>query len=781
MSEKLRILELEDNPKDATLIDSFLKEGGIKYSKELVKSKRSFNAALEEGNFDLIISDFSLPEITGREAMIIAQQKAPDTPFIFVSGITGEDAAIQALTEGATDYVLKSKLSRIVPAVKRAIKESDEERKLRLAEKMREMALEDLRESEARFRGLLESAPDAVVIVSGKDKITFVNTGTEKIFGYNRGELIGQPLSTLVPDRFKQNHESHLKDFTLHPHTRALSSGLGLFGRRKDGTEFPADIMLSPLTTNQDVAVLAMIRDITEIRKAEEALRRSEELHRSLVDGARDAIFSMSENAIIQSLNPAFETITGWKREDWIGKSITDLIHPDDRKKAVASLQKVIQGEVVGVNDYRILKKSGEHLIGEFNTTSLLRDGKHIGLLGIARDVTAQRSLEDQLRQSQKMESIGILAGGIAHDFNNILGIITGHVSLLRKAIPSNENLTKGLDSIEKAAERAIGLVRQLLMFARKHDRVLDFVNVNDIATEIYHLISETFPKPLKISIETTDELTVVHGDRYEIYQLLLNLCVNARDAMTDHHSNNLDGGILMIRTAVVNAVTLKNRFPSAESDKYIKISVSDTGVGMNEETQKRIFEPFFTTKTEGKGTGLGLSTVHGIVQSNNGLIEVDSKEGSGTKFNIYLPLARLGNESEMPAQEDTSRVMGGRETILLVEDEPGLRAFVEDVLSTEGYNVVAAADGQRAIALFLAHKNISLVLSDIGLPIIGGIDLMETIKRMNPETKVILASGFMEEGERQKMMEKGAKAYIQKPYQRLELLRKIRAVLDEK
>jgi PAS domain S-box-containing protein len=776
----LQVLHLEDDPSEAELIRNILEGEGFKSHVHLISSAREYKKAIENKKFDLIISDYTLPSFNGLDALAIAQEIAPDTPFIFVSGTMVEDAGIQALVNGATDYVLKTKLSRLAPAVRRAMKESDDNRKLKLAEKMREMMLEDLKTSEARFRGLLEGAPDGVVIVGGENKIIFVNTVTEKLFGFEHDELIGKPLDTLVPDRFKGAHESHLKAFNLHPHSRAVNSGLGLFGRKKDGSEFPADIMLSPLSTDREVAVLAMIRDITEMKKAEESLRLSEERYRALVDGARDAIFSLSQNAVINSLNPAFETITGWKRDQWIGKSITELIHPDDRENALETFHGVIQGAVVGVNEYRIVKKSGDYLIGEFNTTAQFKDGKPVGLLGIARDVTAQRALEDQLRQSQKLESLGTLAGGIAHDFNNILGIITGYVGLLRKSIPENDKkLTTFADSIGSAAERAIGLVRQLLMFARKHERSLDYVNVNDIATEVYKLTSETFPKQITISIETAKDLTVVYADRSEIHQLLLNLCVNARDAMMDNDEKNMTGGILKIGTSFVKGEDLKKKFPAAEWEEYVELSVSDTGIGMDEETQEKIFEPFFTTKAEGKGTGLGLSMVHGVVMGNGGMIDVDSKKGSGTAFRVYLPARPPDGVPNDTTQEEMQSLQGGSETIMLAEDEPGLREFVEDILTTAGYKVIAAEDGQRAIALFLDYRNVGLVLSDIGLPKIGGIELVESIQRMNPVTKVIIASGFIDENTRLELRERGVKEFIQKPYKRDELLRKVRDVLD--
>ncbi len=904
----LEILHLEDNPGDAELVSATLKTAGLDFRVTLAKSRKDFVAAMGRKKFDLIISDFTLPSFNGREALAIAREKAPDTPFVFVSGTIGEDAAIQSLRDGATDYVLKTKLTRLVPAVSRALREADERRKLRLAEKLREMALEDLKQSEARFRGVLEAAPDAVVITDSSDKINFANAQTENVFGYRRDELMGRPLSVLVPDRLRAMHERHMRRFDFDPHPRGLNTGMEFYGRRRDGTEFPADIMLSPIRMEDEIAVLAMVRDVTaskqaekalreseerfrkiyetspvgivninpdgkflrcnpaaaklfgyseaelyeksfidltypddkmigvqvleglksgrdeiaeldkryirrdgkviwghltatavrdiqnqlsyaltiiedvtERKQAEEALRQSERQNRDLVDSARDAIFSLSAEAIIKSLNPAFEALTGWNREDWIGKSFTDLLHPDDRQKAMDMFIRTLRGELSDVVQYKFLKKSGEYGIGELSTTRLVNEGETTGILGIARDVTAQVALEEQLRQAQKMESIGTLAGGIAHDFNNILGIIIGYAGLSKKTFKKDERLFGNMESIESAAQRGVGLVRQLLMFARKQERSLHALNVNDVVADAYKMISETFPRVISVKLELTDTPLLILGDQTEIHQAVLNLCVNARDAMMDRPDGELSGGILTISTAPAEGKEIRARHPSASGDRYIRISVTDTGVGMDEVTRARIFEPFFTTKERGKGTGLGLSTVYGIVSAYEGIIELTSVPGVGTTFSIFLPSHRSADALAAEMEKETGEVQGGSETILVVEDEAGLRELLQDILTNHGYRVLTAQDGQRALALFLDHRNIELVISDIGLPKVGGLDLYQAIRKMKPDIKVILVSGFVDDADMQKMQKGGVNRFIQKPYQPLDVLRKVREVLDEK
>ena len=903
----LEIIHLEDDVTDAALIKDLIEGAGIRSHIQLVKSRDEYVAALEAKKYDLILCDNTIPSFSGTGALLMARGMAPDTPFIFVTGTMGEESAVQTLRDGATDYVLKPGLARLVPTVRRAISEADDRRKLKLAEKMREMALEDLKTLEAKYRGVLESAPDAVIIVDKHGSITFANKQAESDFGYSGGELIGKTINLLVPKRFQKMHEKQLHGYEAQPHSRPMSTGTELFGKRKDGTEFPADIMLSPFVSGRDMSVLAMVRDLTEPRKAEkavkeseerfrtifevsplamvnidgegrflrcnqaavklfgysqdellamtfndithpedrstassifsdilsgkkdsarfekryvckdgrvvlahltiaavrgsqgkfshavtivediterraaeDALKRSEEEYRGLVEGVRDAIFKLSLDGSIQSLNPAFEAITGWRRGEWIGRNISELIHPSDVDETLAAFGKMISVTTPVILEIRIACKSSGYVIMEFNSAPQIRDGETVGVLCIARDVTGQKMLEEQLRQSQKLEGLGTLAGGIAHDFNNILAIINGYTSFLRRTFQNDEQGTKSLDAITSAVGRATGLVRQLLTFARKQERVPGYVDLNEIVMEMYTLVSETFPKQVKIEIALHKGRAIVYGDRSEIHQLLLNLCVNARDAMMERPAGNIAGGVLKISTALVKESALLARHPTAGGHDYIELSVSDTGVGMDEETKSRIFEPFFTTKPEGKGTGLGLATVYGIVQSHGGFIDVSSVPGNGTTFSVHFAAERGTDESADNLTGSEGSAVGGSETILVVEDEPGLRDYVQDLLMSEGYKVLTAQDGERAISIFINQSNINLILSDIGLPKIGGIDLLETVKVINPDTRIILASGFVEENERRRMEEKGVKAFIQKPYQREELLKKIRSVLDE-
>lgn len=902
-----KILHVEDNAMDAEIVRDTLAESGIVCRIHVVRTRTEFETEIATGKYDLILSDLSLPSFDGREALTITKACVPEVPFVFVSGTLGEDAAIECVLQGATDYVLKSKMARLAPAVRRAITESKAKEELKLSEMRRESALENLKQSEARFRGLLDCAPDSAIIVDSDGLITFANVHTENMFGYSKDELIGQPLETLIPDRFKGMHRGHMGSYRIAPHARALNSGLELVAKRKDGSEFPADIMLSPMQVDHEISVLAMIRDITISRQtelalreseemfrgifesspvavtnvtpdgrilkanlaatkllgyeadelqhrhfndfthpddtgigmkmmadlqsgkceivqfekrylrkdgriirvhltisairgedrslryaitiaqditerwhAEESLRRSEERYRKLVEGARDAIYAVSSEGRILSVNPAFGTITGWRPDEWIGKSFTDLLHPDDLPSAAKLFQSAINGELSDFETFRIRSKSGSYIVVEASTTRFTMEDGSTGILGIARDVTSQVALEEQLRQAQKMESIGTLAGGIAHDFNNLLGIIIGYATLTLRSAKEDKILERNVHSIESAAERGVGLVRQLLMFARKQERVLQTLDVTSIVNDVYKMVKETFPKVISMKMSAADGELLVNCDQTEIHQAVLNLCVNARDAMMDRPAGVLAGGTLTISSRLEKGSDVQQRHPMAQADTYALISVSDTGVGFGEDTKQRIFEPFFTTKERGKGTGLGLSTVYGIVSSYEGIIEVESEPGKGSTFTLLLPARARADHQSDPAFARSDAAPGGNESILVVEDEPGLRELLSDILRSHGYKVLTADDGEAALALFLDDRSVQLVVSDIGLPKVGGLDLFVEMRKLNPKVKVILVSGFVGDADRQKMLEIGVDRFIQKPYSPNDVLRKIREVLDK-
>ena len=616
----------------------------------------------------------------------------------------------------------------------------------------------------------LKSIRDCVSITDMKDNILFVNDAFTKTYGYASAELLGRPMGIVR----SSSNPSRVFQEILPATLRGGWEG-EILNRRKDGTEFPVYLSTSVVrdAEGNPIALIGAATDITERKLAEQRLRESEERYRSLIDSARDVIFTATPHGMITSLNPSFETTTGWKRSDWIGKTYNDLFHHEDLVGSREYFLRALTGESVPMREIRIHTKEGGYVLGEFTITPQMMDGRIVGLLGVARDVTERRRLEEQYRHAQKMESLGTLAGGIAHDFNNILAIILGHASLLPRNQVASPKQTASIDAILKATNRGAALVGQLLTFASKSDVLFESVQVNDIVTEITKLIGETFPKAIAITTQLEPNLPRVVADPTQIHQLLLNLCVNARDAMRR-------GGTLSVATSEVAGDTVTDRFADAAAANYVVLQVSDNGEGMDLETKSRIFEPFFTTKEKGKGTGLGLATVYGVVESHGGFIDVESVLGVGTTFHVYLPAQVVGGKDTRPTMEPALESPGGTETILIVEDEEMLRDLVKNVLASRGYTVLTAADGLEAVEMYSLHKNqIGLVVADVGLPGLAGNEVFARMKETNPDVKVILASGFLEPGFKSEILIDGAKEVIRKPYQPNDLLRSIRRALD--
>jgi CheY-like chemotaxis protein len=383
--------------------------------------------------------------------------------------------------------------------------------------------------------------------------------------------------------------------------------------------------------------------------------------------------------------------------------------------------------------------------------------------------------MEEELRQMKKLEGLGMLAGGIAHDFNNILGIILAYITSIKRFKDDTKKLDLAIDTITKTVDRGKTLVQQILSFVRKTDTEFGSVNVNDVVMEIMTMILETFPKVITYAQNFDKDIPFIHADRSQLHQMLLNLCVNARDAMPS-------GGLLTINTRMISVVDLRNQHPDAAGSGYACIEVSDTGEGMTEEIRKRIFEPFFTTKGKGKGTGLGLSVVFGVVQTHKGFIDVESEFGKGTTFRLYLPLSQVAEPISVKDEESLEDISSGTETLLVVEDEENLIMPLLTVLVEKGYNVLSAGDGLTALKIYQKRKNdIALVLTDLGLPKMTGLEVCQRIKKIKPTEHIILATGFLDLQMKSEFLKAGIQHFLYKPYDLIKVLKEVREVLDEK
>ena len=637
---------------------------------------------------------------------------------------------------------------------------------------------------------LLETLPDAIVAVDHSGTIVQVNSQMQELFGYGRDELIGQKIEMLVPDRYRRQHQHHRKNFEEVPKTRRMGADLDLYGKRRNGSEFPVEISLSPVSTGKGTFVLSAIRDISDRKRIAEELRRAnEELHQktaeqlgeyrarlaSIIDSSEDAILSKDLNGIITSWNRGAEHIYGYAPEEAIGKHIS-VLTPSDRTNEIPEiLGKIGRGETVDHHESVRVTKDGRQLNVSISV-SPLRDttDKIVGASVIARDVTAQKRSEGQLRQAQKMEAIGRLAGGVAHDFNNILGIINACTEFLRDRIDPAAEPSVYVENIKKASERGRALTKQLLAFSRTsaiQPRVLD---LNERLRDISKLLRPLLGDDVEILVVPKSPSAVVEADPGQLDQIVVNLAVNARDAMPR-------GGKFILETGSVRFdEEFAHQHQAMAAGKYILLTVSDTGSGMDETTISRIFEPFFTTKETGKGTGLGLATVYGIVKQSAGHILVYSEPGQGTTFKIYLPSAEHKIGFGSGTEVETVRPKRRAATILLVEDDEIMRSLTRQLLQEHGYTVVEADDGKSALQWAESHPvPVDLLLTDVVMRRMSGPELVERLHASRPDLKVVYMSGYTGELIAEREMVKRGITLLEKPFTRTALLNTIHATLE--
>src|SRR5436853_788157 len=621
------------------------------------------------------------------------------------------------------------------------------------------------------FHALVEHSSDAVALLDETGAITYVSQAATRLLGYGVPELTGtNALGFLHPDDLALT-ERLCRQLLDQPGTPIRTE---LRARHKDGSYHLVEaVAVNRLDDPAVGAVVANWRDITERLRAEQALRNSEQSYRSLVDGVRDVIFALSPGGEVTSLNPAFEEMTGFPPAEWVGRPFEAFVHPDDVPLALDLFGRVLQGEPRPTIQFRILTRAGTYRVAEFSATAQLRDGRLTGILGIGRDVTERLGLEQQLRQAQKMEAVGRLAGGIAHDFNNILTAITGHADLLLEDLGHHDPRRADVDEIRRSAERAAGLTRQLLAFSRQQVLQPKVVDLNALVLDLDKLLRRLIGEDGQLAAGLEPTLGRVTADPGQLEQVIVNLAVNARDAMPQ-------GGKLTLETRNIDldaSYTLEHSL--VKPGPYVQLTVSDSGIGMDEETQAHAFEPFFTTKPRGQGTGLGLAMVYGTVKQSGGFIWVYSEPGRGATFKIYLPRVDAPVESAAPPAP-VERPPRGSETVLLAEDEPAVRAIARQALERQGYTVLAAPSGADALALAAQHgATIHLLLTDVVMPGMSGRDLADRLTAQRPGIRVLYISGYTDNAiVRHGMLEPGL-AYLQKPFRPDALVRKVREVLD--
>jgi PAS domain S-box-containing protein len=518
--------------------------------------------------------------------------------------------------------------------------------------------------------------------------------------------------------------------------------------------------------------VSAHVAMAVERKRGEEAMLRSEEQYRTLVEGVQDVIFALDRDGLITALNPAFDASTGWPRAQWLGRPFDGLLHPDDLPSARRLFRAAADEAPTGPCELRVRASSGGYLTGEFRARAQRRAGAVIGVLGIVRDITERRALEAQLRQAQKMEAVGQVAGGVAHDFNNLLTAVMSSADLLRASLPAGSPLLEDVATISEAALRGAELTRKLLTFSRREPLHFQRVSLGSAAAAFIRMARRVVPESVRIVLRVEDDAATIRADPGALEQVLMNLVTNARDAMSG-------GGTILIE---VGRSSLDEEHQRSHgwgvAGEFVVLSVSDTGIGMDAATQAHIFEPFFTTKPADRGTGLGMPMVYGLVKEHDGFVHVYSELGHGTTMRLYFPA--VAGSGEPIVRGSTPDVRGGTETILLVEDGDAVRRVATRVLEKYGYTVVGAADGREALTVIAARPTaVDLIISDVVMPHTGGPELLATLRRAGLAPRMLLTSGYSAREVQELVRMDPEVPFLAKPWTVADLLRKVRQALD--
>jgi PAS domain S-box-containing protein len=933
MKVPLRVLIVEDSETDAKLVVHALRHarGGRDIDFTRVEDKAALLTALSKRDWDLVISDWTMPNFAGRDALAAVRTAQPDLPFIMVSGTVGEDSAVEAMRAGAQDYVLKGNLTRLPPVVERELRES----KVRASHRR---AQEALRESETRYRILFENSPVPKWLFDVETlRFLAVNDAALRSYGYSREEFLTMSIKDIRPAEDVEATVLEVGRLSPGSHTKEVKRH-----KKKDGTVIDVEVSGHTFGLEGKVARLVIAQDITERLRAEQTLRRLG----AIVESSWDAIIGTDPQGIVTSWNPSAERIYGFTLAEMLGKHISVTAPPDRADETSLLFERLHQGVVVENHEMVRVRKDGRR-IDISVTLSLVRgaDGSISGVSGVVRDITERRAAEEQvrllqtialaaseaggldetlevvlrltcqtahaplgiawvpgardvlerravwtrpeergrfrlfvedrqfergtslpgrawsskeavwisnlaeeesfarrsrtsdlglqsglavpvlaageavavleiffdqsrerdaqliellsavgaqigsvverrraeeaLRQSeeqlhhaQKMEAVGQLTGGVAHDFNNLLSVILSYSVLLAEELPLNDPKREDLLEIKQAGQRAAALTQQLLAFSRRLVLQPRVVDLNLIMAGTEKMLRRLIGEDVELTVISAPGVAWVNVDPGQMEQVIMNLAVNARDAMPT-------GGNLTIEIADVD---LDEGFVSehagAIAGPHILLSVSDSGCGMDAATQARVFEPFFTTKERGRGTGLGLSTVFGIVRQSAGTIWIHSEKGKGTTFEIYLPVAAAVAEKVSVRPIEAARLHGS-ETVLVVEDEEGVRKLVRSILQRNGYRVLEAKDGADALRVAEQQPQIDLLLTDVVMPRMSGAVTATRLLASRPGLKLLYMSGYTDNAVILHGVQRSEAAFVQKPITPNALLAKVREILD--
>ncbi|NJN59212.1 MAG: response regulator [Leptolyngbyaceae cyanobacterium SL_5_9] len=759
----LKVLLVEDNSGDARLLQESLANISAPVTLVHVEMLGEGVQQMQQENFDVVLLDLSLPDSQGLDTLLQAQARGATAPIIVLTGLDDAELAVRAVQDGAQDYLVKGQVTGDL--LLRSMRYAVERKRTAIA--LQTAATENLLQAQA-----IASASDGILICNPNQPnypIVYTNPAFSRITGYRAEEVLGRNCRFLQgPDTDPETVAQIRAGIAAQQEVKVT-----LLNYRKDGQPFWNELKISPVFSAQGELLyfVGIQTDVTERKRAEQKIQEQA----ALINIATDAILVKDLNTRILFWNHGAERLYGWTAAEALGKLASQLLYANPSPQYLEAQTNLIatgkwQGEL------RQITKDHRQVIVESRWTLVRNEyGVPKSILIVSTDVTEKKSLEAQFLRTQRMESIGTLAGGIAHDLNNMLAPILMAVQLLETRVPEDDEQSKQwLETLETSARRGADLVRQVLSFARGIEGERTMLQVGHLVKEIEKIAKETFPKSVEIWTDIpTWDLWTVSGDATHLHQVLMNLCVNARDAMPE-------GGRLSI---VVENLVIDENYARmnihAHVGPYVAVTVTDTGMGIPPDILDRIFEPFFTTKEVGKGTGLGLSTVIGIVKDHGGFVNVYSEVGKGTQFKVYLPA--IETTVTHTAEEDRRQLPAGQgEWVLVVDDEAAICEITKASLEAYHYEVMTANDGIEAIALYAQHRDkIRVVLVDMMMPSMDGFTTIRTLHKIDPEVSIIAVSGLTSNQQSALLSGVGVKAFLSKPYTAEKLLRTLRDVLD--
>jgi PAS domain S-box-containing protein len=751
-----------DSPAHAELILAVLKRAGYRLTTDIVSRPEEFEQRLRAKDYDIVLGDDNLVTRTGPDFLARLRATGKDIPVVVVTAAPGDEAAMEYLQRGAADYVLKHHLERLPAVIGQTLLEQAHRRQERAL-------LEKLQCGKREWELTFDTVPDAVFLADGQCRIRRANQAARKLVGLPFVDVIGKLCHEVLGGGSQPILRCPQESRFAETELLQLPSPGNCPGKVFEATCAPVRDDSGRLLN-----CVHVLHDVTDRSEAERALRESERKYRELVENATYGVFRATPEGRLLEVNPALVAMLGYaSKEEVLGLNLATEIclRPADRS---ALLRQFREEAPQNREDLCWKKKGGGTVLVRTSGRAVRHGAGQIQYYeAIAEDMTARRTLEAELRQSQKMEAMGRLAGGVAHDFNNLLAVILGSAELLLEPCEPPEKQRQRLEQIKKAAGRAAELTQRLLSFSRKQTLFERVFDINEVVKETVSLLRRILGEDILLVEKLSPVPERIRADQAQVEQTLMNLAANARDSMPN-------GGSLVIETSACKLDRPMTQLHGpATAGEYVVLTLRDTGVGMDEETRSRIFEPFFTTKEQGKGTGLGLAMVYGFVKQSRGFTHVDSEVGKGTTFEIYFP--KVLEEGEEAAAHVRPAIVGGSETILLAEDEEPLRDLACELLQSMGYTVISADGGAMALerAQQASHR-IDLLLTDAIMPGMSGRELVDRLTALRPGVKVIYMSGYANEAITRHDLWAPDAVFVPKPFTREQIAATIRRVLDD-